>query len=357
MILRIAAAVSLFAAGAAQACTCADLSRAAPGRVEDFFDQAERVVHARVLSLASRNEARIQVIESFKGSGEHLQSSTRSDAQCGFSFGRGDEAVYFVFGGLVNLCGRAAPEADLLARLRLLKAAESACEGVPRPPRPAVAEAIPEKEPPPYEPLSGADPEVALGIGHIRPVRENDRDNWTRRLSLPVFAAPERELRLWLTPGSVASDALVETGYETSSFIVLRARADGWMQIRFGGPLASGAGWVHRCHLSAATPKLEFQPWDRVLAAAPALYFRSWSTHHLRQSPSADAPVVASIPSDPNRYGLQPIEFRGDWARVRLSIPSIFCADDKPARHAVHEGWVRWRGARGPLLWYYTRGC
>jgi hypothetical protein len=195
-------------------------------------------------------------------------------------------------------------------------------------------------------------------VGHVRPAREEDRDEWTRRLSLPVFVSPGGEVKLWLTPGSIATDALVETGYETVSFIVLQARASGWLQIRFGGPLSSGAGWVHRCHLDTSSPRLAYQPWEELLATQAPLYFRSWSPHSLRSSASEGAPLVAMIPADPNRYGLQPLQFRGDWARVRVTIPSTFCADPKPQRPAVHEGWIRWRSReRGPWLWYYPRGC
>jgi hypothetical protein len=192
----------------------------------------------------------------------------------------------------------------------------------------------------------------------VRPVREEERDHWTRRLKLPVFAAPEGEVKIWLTPGSVGGDVLVETGYETASLIVLQARPDGWLQIRFGGPLASGAGWVHRCHLESATPRLEYEPWEKRLAAAGPLYFRAWTPRTLRKAPSPDAPVVAAIPEDPNLYGIRPLQFRGDWARVRVSLPSSYCANPKPRRPKVFEGWVRWRGPKlGPAVWYYPRGC
>jgi hypothetical protein len=279
-------------------------------------------------------------------------------ANCGFAFTPGEEAVYFVFGGVVNLCGRAPPQADLLARLRQLRVDSANCEGIQQPPRPAAVAAIEEADPSPYEPLHGFDPDLALGVGHVRPVREDERDDWPRRLKLPVFASPGGEVKIWLTPGSVGGDVLVETGYETGSFIVLQARPDGWMQIRFGGPLASGAGWVHRCHLDAATPRLEYEPWEKRLAGAAPLYFRDQSPRVLRKSPSADAPAAASIPADPNLYGIQPLQFHGDWARVRVSVPSTYCADPRPARPRLYEGWVRWRGPRrGPALWYYTRGC
>jgi len=361
VIQRIAAAAALFAAllsSGALACSCADISRATPARLADFVARAERVVHARVVGLQSPYEARIEVIESFKGSGERLEAQRGSDASCGFSFAPGEERVYFVFSGAVNLCGRAAPSAELLERLRKLKVADAGCEAIVHPPRPPAVFAVEEADPSPYEPLYGYDPDLALGVGHVRPVHEEERDDWPRRLKLPVFTAPGGEVKIWLTPGSVGGDVLVETGYETASFIVLQARPDGWLQIRFGGPLASGAGWVHRCHLDAATPRLEYVPWEKLLAGAVPLYFRDQSPRVLRKAPSNEAPAIANIPADPNLYGIQPLQVRGDWARVRVSVPSRHCADPKPTRFKVYDGWVRWRGPKlGPALWYYTRGC
>ncbi len=361
MIQWIAAAAAFFAAlsaSGALACSCADISRAAPARLADFVARAERVVHARIVGLQSPHEARIEVIESFKGSGERLEAQRGPEATCGFAFAPGEERVYFVFSGAVNLCGRAAPSAELLERLRKLKVADAGCEEIVHPPRPPAVFAVEEADPSPYEPLYGYDPELALGVGHVRPVREEERDDWPRRLKLPVFTAPGGEVKIWLTPGSVGGDVLVETGYETASFIVLQARPDGWLQIRFGGPLASGAGWVHRCHLDAATPRLEYQPWEKLLAGAVPLYFRDQSPRVLRKTPSSEAPAIANIPADPNLYGIQPLQFRGDWARVRVSVPSRHCADPRPTRFKVYEGWVRWRGPKlGPALWYYTRGC
>ena len=55
--------------------------------------------------------------------------------------------------------------------------------------------------------------------------------------------------------------------------------------------------------------------------------------------------------------GIPPLEFRGDWARVRVSVPSQYCAD-RELKSTVREGWIRWRSPeRGLWVWYYTRGC
>ena len=83
MVLRIAAAAALLlGAGAALACSCADVSRASPARLADFVAQAERVVHARVVSAVPAHLARIQVIEAFKGSGDRLEALRGNQASC-----------------------------------------------------------------------------------------------------------------------------------------------------------------------------------------------------------------------------------------------------------------------------------
>jgi len=361
MALRHAAAalLLLLAPGAALACSCADVSRASAASLKLRFSNAERIVHARVAEVLSPHEALLEVIESFKGSGATLNAMPGSDATCGFRFAPGEEFVYFVFNGVVNLCGRAPPRAELLERLRALRVPETlACEGIARPPRPPGLARSTEEDVR-YEPLRGFDPDVALGAGHVRPANEEDRDDWIRRLVLPVFSSPGGELKLWLTPGSVSPEAQLETGYETASLIVLQAPSSGWLQLRYGLPDSGGVGWVHPCHLATATPRLRYEPWDKLLASSEIspLYFRAWVPHVLRAAPSASAAAVVRIPADPNRYGMQPLEFRGDWARVRVSIPSDYCADPKP-EGAVHEGWIRWRSReRGPWVWYYTRGC
>jgi hypothetical protein len=79
VILRIAAAAALLATGAlaasgAAACSCAEISRASPARLADFVARADRVVHARVVQRLSLRQARIEVIESFKGAGEQLEA-------------------------------------------------------------------------------------------------------------------------------------------------------------------------------------------------------------------------------------------------------------------------------------------
>lgn len=200
-----------------------------------------------------------------------------------------------------------------------------------------------------YEPNRGYDPDVALGVGHVRPQHEGERHAWLEQLAMPVLEAPGgRPLPLPTRRMSAA----VETGYETASIVVLEARADGWLRLPFG--------WVHRSGLENSKPALEYEPWERLFASGTIspLYFRSQVRHALRAAASGRAPLVAWIPADRDRYAIEPLGFEGDWARVRVSIPSNFCAGPEAKKPETREGWIRWRDPlRGPWLWYYTRGC
>jgi hypothetical protein len=200
-----------------------------------------------------------------------------------------------------------------------------------------------------YEPLRGFDPQLALGVGHLRPLREEDRDDWLGRLKLRVLDAPRgKPVPLPARRMGVA----IETGYETVSIPVLEARGDGWLRLPFG--------WVRREALKNSAPPLEYETWERLFLSdsVSPLYFRTPGRHALRAGPSPSAPLVAWIPAEQRSHAIELLSFDGDWARARVSIPSDFCADLGAPKPAVHEGWIRWRdAARGPRLWYYTRGC
>jgi hypothetical protein len=148
---------------------------------------------------------------------------------------------------------------------------------------------------------------------------------------------------------------MVETEYEATSFIVLDARDEGWLRIRYARPTdeRDGTAWVHACHL--ARESLAYESWEERLLSdeISPLYFRDRAAHALRGDPDAASDELARIEGD---YHLEPLEIRGNWMRVRFKQPSDHCAD--PERVRSVEGWIRWRSAaRGPLVWYYTRGC
>jgi len=221
----------------------------------------------------------------------------------------------------------------------------------------------------PYETIydwAGSRSEVPLGIGHVA---RSGRFWWgERHVRLPLHDAPGEAPWGWFADGwliepgrresrpiLVGTQGMVETEYEATSFIVLAQRSDDWLRIRFGKPAGArdGTAWVHRCHL--ARESLAFERWeDRLLSdEISPLFFRDEAPQALFERPEDDSPQVMRIAGD---YHLEPLGFEGDWMRVRVKQPSDNC--NQPEGVKTYEGWVRWRSAaKGPLVWYHTRGC
>lgn len=241
-------------------------------------------------------------------------------------------------------------------------------------------EGVPDTLPTPvsYEPLRVD--EVRLGVGHLRPVADGYSWDWQRWLRLPLFDEPDEVASdepgpegpvasFWIADGWIVGErqpprplqtsGMIETGYETLSLIVLERRADGWLRLRHA-PGAEGTAWAHACLLELGRHPLVFESWtDRLTSAdVSPLYFISDVPHALRDAPSSEGGHVATIPADQERYQLEPLETRGEWMRVRVTMPRTYCTTPGEIRATVREGWIRWRDAdRGSWLWYYTRGC
>ena len=52
------------------------------------------------------------------------------------------------------------------------------------------------------------------------------------------------------------------------------------------------------------------------------LFFVARVLHSLRSGPSIDADRIGVIPAMNHEYQIEPLEVRGDWMRVRVSVPS-----------------------------------
>jgi len=53
-----------------------------------------------------------------------------------------------------------------------------------------------------------------------------------------------------------------------------------------------------------------------------------------------------------------PLEWRGEWLRVRVRQPSSYCLAAEDWDGSVREGWVRWRDRlKGPWVSIWSRGC
>jgi hypothetical protein len=215
--------------------------------------------------------------------------------------------------------------------------------------------------------------EVALGIGHIHYSSDNPVSdgppgefNWLARVELPLSESPGAEPDTWIASGwiikpgrprvALSMEAMVETGYEEPSFVVLESRAEDWFRIRYApGDADEGTAWIPRCALKAGPIRLDYSSWSDWLLSdqISPLFFRVPTPEVLRSLPSSGSASVARITSG---YILIPMEVRGDWMRVELRRPSDYCAPD--VIPTIHEGWVRWyAGDIGPRVWYFTRGC
>lgn len=210
---------------------------------------------------------------------------------------------------------------------------------------------------------------VPLGVGHLRPP-EYGSYRWQDSVRLPLFAEPGGPVVGHLYDGWVRhvdgaprwvrlqTAAMVETGYELATFIVLEATDDGWLRVRFAPPEGppGGVAWVHRCHLEESPARLRYEPWSERLLSDEVgpLWFREEGAHVLRSGPSEDGEAVGTITGD---HALLPSDVRGDWMRVEVHQPSDYCADpDVEVR--VTEGWILWRDeVVGPRVWYSSRGC
>lgn len=218
---------------------------------------------------------------------------------------------------------------------------------------------------------------VPLGVGHLHhsyesqaPALPPGASNWLGQVALPISTTAGSAPDIWIADGWIlqegdaprplSREALVETGYEEVSFVVLEGRPDGWLRIRYDlGAGNDGTGWTPRCAISAGPTVLTFSYWsdwlvnEHLSGSISPLFFRSEVPGPLYGGPSVGAGRLGDIGRD---YILYPIEVQGDWMRVRVAEPSDYCEFD--VESVTREGWVRWYTPDlGPAVWYFTRGC
>jgi len=124
MTRRAQAIAGLLAVGLAQpveACDCLPAAGYTDKDIQSVLAKADAVVHAKVVSITTDGEARIMIVESFKGEPSVLRAHPGDQVGCGTSFRAGEEAIYIVYAGEVGLCGRLPAQPDLVRRLRAHK--------------------------------------------------------------------------------------------------------------------------------------------------------------------------------------------------------------------------------------------
>jgi len=213
--------------------------------------------------------------------------------------------------------------------------------------------------------------DVPIGVGHLHLGAENaildlppGEYDWLGRVELPLSLRPGAAPWAWIARGWIVPDgavpvplsrrALLETGYEEVSFVVVEGPSGGWFRIRFADG-DDGTAWVPECALRESPVRLDFTNWGEWLLSGSIspLYVPPGRAESLRSGPSEMSPLMVDIEGD---HVLEPLELSGDWMRVRLRQPSDYCAPDVAA--TTQEGWIRWYDeGLGPRVWYFTRGC
>lgn len=182
----------------------------------------------------------------------------------------------------------------------------------------------------------GSDEEPSFSVGYLE-ISNADKYyyDWLRNIVLPLWTGSDEEaFDGWIrggrvypvhnaTPYALTGAGLVETDYESSSFIVHEALDDGWLRIRLKGE--DGEVWTHRCHLQIGAAKLAYNGWESFLREhGDWLHFRSRVPHMLREEPDASSPRITTIGLD---HKLVLREIHGDWMRVTVEQTACACAN------------------------------
>jgi hypothetical protein len=104
------------------ACSCAPivryLEKESFGR--SVFESSNFIVHARVTELAGPHNAKIEIIEMFKGpAGLSAMHAKRGESiSCGTDFEVGEEKIFMSQGNSVSACGKLPPDPRLIRAFR-----------------------------------------------------------------------------------------------------------------------------------------------------------------------------------------------------------------------------------------------
>ena len=122
--LRLAWTLFLAALTAEAGAMCAPLANYQNAQfLRDLFEHSDAIVHAKVVEVVRDHEARINVIESFKGNPTTLRSDFYAYTSLPLRFEADTEAVFVVnsFNGQVSACGKLPVSSNLLEQLRAQK--------------------------------------------------------------------------------------------------------------------------------------------------------------------------------------------------------------------------------------------
>ena len=117
--LRLGLALLLTGFVADASARCVPLSSYTNGQfLDELFQRADAVVHAKVTKVVNAYEARIEIVEAFKGNPAVLKSDLYAHTSVALRFEADQEAVFVVTRGQVSGCGALPATPDLLAHFR-----------------------------------------------------------------------------------------------------------------------------------------------------------------------------------------------------------------------------------------------
>jgi len=268
------------------------------------------------------------------------------------------------------------------AALSLAIASVAQAQSTPTQPIPQQTEAIsvaqtavelpenPTPKPTPFSPsvtgitdLSANETDPLIGIGHLRPQTleglEADNVNWLESVILPLYVSPGGDhwgwiYQGWLIPagqtylaiGRDAGFAMVKPYENLYTFPVLETRDDGWFRVQY---TAGGSAWAHTSQLEVGETALTLESWEDRLASQASIYFlENNEAQPLRSRPELANNMLSLVAADSL---IEPLDFAGDWMRVRVTRPVAECTPLTGA--TITEGWMRWRSEQSEsLVWY-----
>ncbi len=230
--------------------------------------------------------------------------------------------------------------------------------------------ASPAPKPTPFSPvvagivdLSADAATPLMGIAHLRPQNleglEEDNVGWLESVILPLYVSPGGDhwgwiYEGWLIPagqaylaiGRDAGFAMVKPYENLYTFPVLEARDDGWFRVQY---TAGGSAWAHTSQLELGETSLTVESWEDNLEAQTSVYFlENGEAQPLRSRPELANNLLSLVAADSL---IEPLDFAGDWMRVRVTRPVASCTPLTGA--STTEGWMRWRSEQSePLVWY-----
>lgn len=117
--------IGILTSGAVWACKCFpdDWYLRNETRVQEMFDGADFIIHAKVVELIDSQNAKIEILETFKGASFHLDRVTASGGNdpCGASFRGGEEKIFISSMAPMNRCQMRTPNPALLELFRKYK--------------------------------------------------------------------------------------------------------------------------------------------------------------------------------------------------------------------------------------------